>query len=174
MSSIDKWVAVELSSRGQENIEKIESLIQREISKSPEIFVPTISFEKNRDSISICLLEGYIFVEAGYPASFYFDLKRTPYIKKVFTKEGDTSDSIRYIDDEYIEDIREELRKESVENLEEGDTVRIKEGTYENLEGRISNISDGDGEKKVSVKITELDAMENLIIEIPQAFLEKI
>lgn len=170
---IDQWVIVELSSRGEKKDKhELEEVLQDRVDRDVEIFIPSTSFWKNDDCVTIWLMEGYIFFEAGHPASFYFDLEGSPYISKVLTRDDPSGRYLLYIDQEEIESLKSRLREQSMKNIEEGDQVEIKEGTYESLRGEVFDLPED--QEEVYVKVTELGALDEIIIEIPEAFLEKV
>ena len=122
--------------------------------------------------MTICLMEGYFFIEAALPTSAYFDLEGTTCVRRVLTRdESDGSRYIYYADQPVIDDLKKRLKEQTVRDIQEGDMVRIIEGPYSKLGGKILSLVDG--ADKALVHIVDLKSME-VIVELPFQFFEHL
>lgn len=147
------WVILLLSSKGEEEA-KIQDLAKilsvKNNFRREDIYVPVL---KNNGDV-IFLLEGYIFIKAGYPSSYYYDLVRTPFIDSIVSEfnprtglisKGVVSDS----------DLKKMISKANAlgGTYEVGSQVRIKEGHFKGLEGEVVEIIYGREEISYSIFI---------------------
>lgn len=165
-----KWVAVELSLQGERKPPaELEMVVRSEIGEGVEIFVPSVSFTRRESEVVLCLMEGYFFVEAALPPSTYFSLERSPYVERVLTRDEPEGRFICYVGDETITELKGGLAELVSRDIKVGDYVRVVEGVYSDLSGRILSV---DQEKeKASVHIVDLRSME-VIVELPFQFFE--
>ena len=136
-----KWVILELSHKGEEEAKAgtLSALIERKASISKEdIFVPVI---KMGLSEPVFLMEGYIFIKANYTPDKYWTLKETAYINSVLSN---IDPSTGLISQGVVTDA--EL-KEMVGKADElggvyriGQSVRVKAGYFQDLEGEVVDI----------------------------------
>lgn len=168
-----QWVILELTRFGEkEKPEDLISLIRGETGISDlEIFVPSTSFSRRDNWVTICLMEGYIFMEGGRPAGFYFDLEEIPYLSRVLTRDERTGRYIVYVPDEEVVKLQTRLRDQTLRDFGEGDTVEIIEGAYESLEGTVIDFNPQT--KNAFIRIHELVSLDT-VVELPLQFLRKI
>jgi transcription antitermination factor NusG len=181
--SEDKWVTVELSYSGQgKPPEELKNLINDHLSRDVEFFIPSTTFEKNDDQVTVSLMEGYIFVKGGHPSSVYFDMEDTPYVSKVLSNKTSSGRRIMYADNSEIEGLKDKLREKTVKNIESGDRVIVTDGVWENLEGEVIGQADPEDldeeqleefEDHIYVSIEGLESIES-VVTLPKAFLKKI
>lgn len=173
--NIDKkqWAILELSNMGEkEDPEDLIALLEGDIGEDTvEIFIPSTSFYRRDNCVTICLMEGYIFIESGKAAGFYFDLERSPYIQRVLTRDEPHGRFIVYVPDTEIKELKSRLRKQTFRDFGEGDHVEIIEGAYENLEGTVLDFNPETD--RALVEVHELVSIET-IVELPLQFLKKI
>ena len=182
-SDSNKWVILELSWSGEQKNEKeLEDLLSDQIEKDVEFFIPSTTFSKNEDHVTVSLMEGYVFAEGGYSPSTYFKMEEFSCISKVLTRKSSSNRHLLYADQEEIENLRGQLREETVKKIEEGDEVRITEGVWENLEGEVIGKADPEDiedeelkkyENHIYVDIRDLESIDS-IVTLPKAFLKKI
>lgn len=182
-SSSDQWVILELSWSGDDkSAEDLENLLKEEVDKDIDFFLPSTTFSKNEDQVTVSLFEGYIFAEAGYPASTYFNLESLPYISKVLTRKSSSDRHLLYVDQEEVDKMKNQLREETVKDIEKGDEVKITDGVWENLTGKVIGKADPEDltqeqmenyEGHIYVEIEDLESMES-IVTLPKVFLEKV
>lgn len=172
-SASKQWVILELTRLGEkEKPEDLVSLIQGETGISDlEIFIPSTSFHRRDNWVTICLMEGYIFMEGGRRAGFYFDLEEIPYIARVLTRDEPTGRYIVYVPNEEVDKLKSRLRTQTLRDFGEGDTIEVIEGAYESLEGTVIDFNPET--KHAFVKIHELVSLDT-VVELPLQFLRKI
>ena len=174
-SNTDKnqWVILELTNMGEkEDPEDLVSLLRNDMGdKDVEVFIPSTSFYRRDNCVTICLMEGYIFLESGESAAFYFDLESSPYIQRVLTRDEPHGRFIVYVPEQEIKDLKSRLRKQAFRDFGEGDKVEIIEGAYENLEGTVIDFNPETDQALVDIK--ELVSIDT-IVELPLQFLRKI
>lgn len=171
--SSKQWVILELSHMGEkESPPDLVKLLQGDIGdEEVEIFVPSASFHRRDNWVTICLMEGYIFMEGGLAAGFYFDLERSAYIQRVLTRDEPHGRFIVYIPGDEVDELKARLRTQTLRDFGEGDYVEIIEGAYENLEGTVLDFNPQTDH--ALVEIHELVSIET-IVELPLQFLRKI
>ena len=69
--SADLWVTLELSHQGEKELPEdiTRSLTCFFPGKDLEVFLPMSSFVRKGNHVIVCVLQGYVFVRAGHPAS---------------------------------------------------------------------------------------------------------
>ena len=171
---IKKWVTIELTrSAEREKPENLLKLLRGDgsIPDDLEIFLPATSFNRRDNWITVCLMEGYAFVEAGRPAAFYFQLEDSAYVSRVLSRDERIGRFLIYVPNDKIQHLKDRLREQTLRDFEDGDTVEIIEGAYQNLEGTIIEFKEGDD--KAFIKIHDLISIDT-IVELPLQFLRKI
>ena len=165
------WVAFELSYLGEQKVEEgyLTEVLQQEYPflKNHPIFIPSLIYSKSDEVITFHLMEGYVFLATGLEDIHYFDLERSPYIQKVVTS-GAPYRTLNTVKDVYIQTLKLKLREMVSLDLVEGMTVKILEGTYSKLQGKILDLFDD----AVSILVEMRSA--SFIVSLPKAFLEPI
>lgn len=166
-----KWVILELSRKGEkEDPNILDKILRVTLQKDDiDVFVPAISFSRRETSVTICLMEGYAFVEAGHSAQVYYDLESSDYVAKVLSTAGHGR-HLYYLEDEKIQEMKKDLKERAFRDHQIGDVVDIVEGVYESLTGRIVDILMD--QARAFVRIEELKSIET-IVELPFTFLNK-
>ncbi len=160
------WYAVYTRPRAEKQV------YERLLDQGIEAFLPLQKKMKQwsdrKKMVEVPLFTSYVFVHIG--RAFYDDVLRTNGVVKYITFEGkaatipnDQIDNLRIIvdSDADVETTWERRKK--------GEKVRVNGGPLHGLEGIL--ISDG-SKKKVLVQVDRLD--QNLVIEVPLAFIEAI
>jgi len=167
-----KWVILELSHQGEKKTPpELQSLLQPEIGEGVEIFVPSITFSRRESNVTICLMEGYFFVEAVIPPSTFFTLEELPYVRRVLTHDEPNGRFICYVEQDTVDELKEKLHRQAARDICVGDYVRVCEGAYSSLRGKILNVFAD--KERASVHIVDLKSME-VIVELPFQFFERI
>lgn len=166
-----QWVTVELTSHAERLApDEIEMFLRSQVDEDIDIFVPGSSYRRKDNLVTVWLMEGYAFIEAGKSAGFYFDLEQTNYVSKILTRDERGSRFLLYIGNEEVKSLRERLRKQTVVNVQEGDIVEIDDGIYEGLEGEILVLYEQD--QKAEIQFSQLKSIDT-IAKIPLTFLRK-
>lgn len=163
------WVTLELTTLGEIKVEEgvLEKIIRKELSGDDvEFFIPVSQYRQNGRKVTLHLLEGYFFISTGLDDMSYFDLEHTPYVETVFsTLSPNGMRVLSTIKNDYIEDMKNQLRGMSCKGLKQGDEVDIVMGAYKKLTG---TLIDFDGDKAyISINLRSLSA----IVELPNAYI---
>lgn len=167
----DQWVILELSNQGEKELpEDLKRSLEKMASKEVEIFVPSRSFYRRENAKTICVLEGYIFMRAGYSPGFYFEFENSPFIAKVLAEERTKGRYLQYLDDDNIQQLRAKLDVVSIREVELEDRVKIIEGVYSDMEGVVKWMDDEKTE--AAIEILGLKSL-NTYVTVPVQFLIK-
>lgn len=167
-----KWVVLELSHHGEKKTpNELLSLVQEEVGDDVEVFIPSVTFSRRDSTMTICLMEGYFFIEAAMPPSSYYALEELAYIQRVLTQDDAGSRYLYYVDDATINDLKSKLQKQAARDIKVGDYVRVCEGAYSELTGKILEVFSD--RKRASVHVVDLQSMK-VIVELPFQFFEPI
>jgi len=165
-----KWVIMELSYQGEQKTpEELALLLRGQLGGGADIFIPAVTFSRRNSTVTICLMEGYFFIEASLPTSTYFDLEDTTYVRKVLTRDESKGRFLYYVDQAMIDDLKSRLKEQTVRNIQVGDMVKVVEGPYSKLSGEILSLVEG--EDRALIHIVDLKSME-VIVELPFQFFE--
>jgi len=168
------WIAVELSKQGELKVEDrtLEASLRTdlEVDGAFEIFIPATTYVRDGRSVTIHLIEGYVFLRSGLPEVRYFGLENFPYVNQVMsTKSGPHGMRVlSTIPDVQIQTMRTRLREQVVADIPPGTRVEVVEGTYRHLEGEVLF-----SEHDMATVLITLRSLE-LIVNIPLVFLEAI
>lgn len=167
-----KWVALELSHQGEKRLpQELYAMLRAEMGEEADIFVPAATFTRRDTTVTICLMEGYVFVEAGLPSSRYFDLEALSVIRRALSRDESAGRYLCYIEDHVIQDLRARLKEQTRRDVQVGDYVEICDGAYSALRGRILDVFED--RQRASIHIVDLKSME-VIVDLPFQFFERI
>ena len=167
-----RWVTLELSRKGEkEEPEALRDLLSHAAGgKDVEIFVPAMSYFRKDHALTLTVMEGYAFVRAGFPAAFYFEFEKSPYVSKVLSTDDRTGRYLCYVPDSAIQEMRSQLRDQSIREVDQGDEVSIVDGVYAGLEGTVLKVLDND--EDALVNIHGLVSIET-VVEFPLQYLKR-
>jgi transcription antitermination factor NusG len=127
--------------RGEEEAKSghLTKLLSRETGiKADDIYVPILRSGTTRP---LFLVEGYLFIKSGYPASSYMDAARTPFIEKLITQFDVKSGMISH------GTVSDRELKKMISRATElggkyaiGDVVEISNGEFKGCVGEIIDI----------------------------------
>lgn len=134
------------------------------------IFIPAATYMRSNHPVTLHLMEGYAFVGSGLPETSYFNLEKRPYITQVIhTRPGPHALRVpSVIPDRKIRELQKQLRELVASDIELGADVRVNEGRYKSLEGKVIDMV-GD----LAIVEVHLRSIE-MILTIPRVFLEVI
>lgn len=160
------WIGLELSQRGEaeKDIQVLVDVIRKTLGNSKqEIFVPIYYeneefFEKN-----VSLFNGYFFLR-NTPGLPYHKLKDIKFFEGVVCNP--TTNEPEIIPNEQVETLRAKFNflLEEASQVRVGQTVRLLDGLYKNLTGKVSRVIKKD--KMCIIKITSLKS-RNITISAP-------
>lgn len=165
------WVALELTHQGEEGVQDgtiVKSLCNElGVAHDFPIFVPAATYPKGQKTITIQLMEGYVFVASGLPDTDYFNLERGPHVHKVLSASGPQRiRGIQVITNSHIESLRQQLRQLLSSDIGALDRVQVIDGTYRGLDGVVVGL-DGDS-AFVEIHMRSLE----MVATIPLVFLD--
>lgn len=163
------WIVIELNHLGETKVIEgtLEASLRQDLGVASDfpIFIPVAKYPKGNRTITLHLMQGYVFVGAGLADTTYFALERRPYVTQIISTPGRIR-AINSVPNAKIEDLRKELRKQVSSDLLERDKVRVTNGVYRNLDGVLLEV----GTEMAVVQI-QLRSLE-LVATIPIVFLE--
>lgn len=168
------WVAIELSHLGLTKVEDgtLTSSLRQDLGLNADfpIFVPAATYIKGARTVTLHLMEGYVFVASGLTDTSYFALERKPYIAKVMSAPSGPYRirALSVIPDKHIEELRKQLQQMVSSDISEGDQVFVTKGTYRGLDGSVVLVM-GDS-ALVRFRLRSLDQLAT----IPLAFLDTL
>jgi transcription antitermination factor NusG len=166
------WVAIELSHLGDTKVQDgtLAHTIKLDLGVNPDfpVFVPATTYKRGARTITLHLLEGYIFVASGLPETSYFALERRPYVAQVMSGNSGPHRirTLSVITNERIEELRRQLRQMVSQDIREYDKVKVLKGVHRGLEGEVLLVFSDTA--LVRFKMRSLDQ----IATVPLAFLD--
>ena len=143
---LQPWVALELTPFGEMKAQSgdLATQIRRDLgippeAKHPEIFVPVRTHQRGRRTLTIALVQGYVFVEAGLEETKYFRLERYAYCEHVISSTGSNGlRSIHTIPSAEVTKMKLSLAEMVASDLQVGQRVKVVGGRYKGMTGVIS------------------------------------
>lgn len=147
----------------------ISSSIRRILGRKAEVFVPASVTKVGEDRVVTYLVDGYAFVKHTLTDYHYFKLEDTRYVQSV-VRDIRSRQIAATIPDSDIERFRRQVRAQSDQGIDVGDTVTVTSGPYRNLQAVvIEDIPECDS---VQVRI-ELRSKDSLVT-LPRSFLRLV
>jgi transcription antitermination factor NusG len=164
------WVAVELSSQGEKNIEEVPTILRDLLNQdSVEIFMPVYLPDNPYCKEKVELFAGYIFCKADCAEDVFFSIEEDPHFRSILTTLKGNLRHIDFVVDTKIKSFQKSLDRLVLKKIKEGDFVEILDGTCRHLRGDILNVE----AVNALVSIQSLKST-NLLIEIPLGSLKKL
>lgn len=165
------WVVVELTRQGEIFLEEgdLEGWLRTNLrlDKSHPIFIPATKYNASGKTVTVHVMEGYVFIANGLPEVEYFRLESEPYVKKILSsKLPNGMRCLQVIPDGSVQSLRQQLRQNAVSDIKIGMPVRVTEGTFSNLVGIVTDIQEDNAYIHVGMRSLDLLAC------IPKIFLE--
>jgi len=167
------WVAIELSWQGERLVSEgtLEEVLRRDlgIEDTHPVFIPATTYVKNGKTITIHLMEGYVFVGNGLDEVRYFALEQQFYVHSVMSASGGPH-RIRVLSvlpNSDIQNLRNQLHAQQAADIEVDTWVRVVRGKFRGLEGKVLRL-DGDKHAYVDFRLRSL----HRITPLPRAYLE--
>jgi transcription antitermination factor NusG len=162
------WVALELSQRGEseKDIAMLKELVIKALGKpNLEIFIPIHYEDEEFFERNIILLNGYFFVrhQSGLP---YYKLKDSKFFDGVVSNPR--TQEVQIVPEGEIKKLKAQFDQIAHEasQVKVGDTVKILDGLYKNLIGKITKII-----KKDNMCIIKVTSLKSRNITISASFL---
>ena len=165
------WVVLELAKTGEtalEDGELREDLYHR--LNVIRVHIPAVSYAREGRRITIHLMEGYIFIGSGLPETRYFRLEGdSNLVRQVLSMPG--SGGIRAlatVPDVQVESMRSQLRAQIATDISEGMLVKVVEGVYSPLQGRVVTVTEEEADVLIELRSIRI------IKSLPRVFLEPV
>jgi len=145
----------------------LESALRNDLGVNADfpIFIPVAVYPKGHKTITLHLMEGYVFVGAGLPDTTYFALERRPYVNQIISTPGKIR-TLNVVQNSKIEELRAQLRQMIAADISNGENIRVINGAYRNLDGVVMIVV---GETAVvRIKLRSIE----IVATIPIVFLE--
>lgn len=162
------WVALELSQRGESerDIGMLKDLVIKTLGKpNLEIFIPIHYEDEEFFERNIVLLNGYFFIrhEVGLP---YYKLKDSKFFDGVVANQK--TQEVQIVPEDQIKKLKDQFNQIAHEasQVKVGDSVRILDGLYKNLVGKITKIV-----KKDNMCIIKVTSLKSRNITVSASFL---
>lgn len=158
-----QWVTFQLSDRGESSLDEEPIIITRLLDKyiKSEYFLPVHFHNIKAYSNKIYLIKGYIFIEFNRDeVSAYSKLASTHY----FSGPLLVNRRLHLTTDEEIKVLKKQLAKLTYPKITVGDTVKVIDGKYKNLEAEVTEVYSKEKLVDLSVK---LKCMDILVPKIP-------
>lgn len=165
---------MELTNLGEQKVEDgtLEQTLRQALCVDEDfpIFIPATTYRKSGKSITICMMEGYAFVATGLPETVYFALEKRAFVASVmstFTGPHKIR-TLQVLPNREVAALQQKLREMVAADIETNAAVRVINGRYKGLNGRVLGLESTDA--YVEFKLRSLWR----ITTIPLVFLETV
>lgn len=170
------WVVLELTRQGELKVQEgtLEESLRMDLDLDDDhpIFIPASTYERKGESVTLQLMEGYVFVASGLPEVAYFSLEECSYVAQVMSIAGPHGMRVlSTIPNSSVEGMRTQLRGMSVIELSKGDLVRVVEGRYAGL---VMRYLGGESDSNYALLCSEGLRSLEVVVSLPRAFLELV
>lgn len=168
------WVVIELARAGEIALEDgtLSDRLRSDLDVEPDwsIFIPAATYTRTGKRITVHLVEGYVFVAAGLPETRYYALEdKSPLVRQILSVPGPKGMRVlATIPQADVEGMQAQLRAQVATDITEGMKVRVTEGIYSSLEGRVLDVGSEDAQVLISLRSIQI------IKAIPRVFLEPV
>lgn len=149
----------------------MERVIRRDlgVDKDHPVFIPCALYRKDGHTVTIHLLEGYVFVASGLPETAYFGLERQAYVNQVISTSGGSHGLrvLSVITNDHIREMQAKLRKMVSSEIPLGSEVLVLEGTYRHLTGKVTGVDEENA--FIYIKLRSLE----VVATVPRIFLQE-
>ncbi len=166
------WIAIELTRFGESKVEDgtLVASLRSDLGVDEEhpFFVPATSYTKGRRTVTVHLMEGYVFTGAGLDDIMYFALEKKPYVQQVMSTHGGPHRMrvLSVIRNSHVQEMRAKLRSMMASDIELNAWVKVTDGQYKQLEGRVLDLDDEHAFVKIEMRSLKV------IATIPRVFLD--
>lgn len=162
------WVALELTQRGEaeRDINSLRELVLKSLGKNGvELFIPIHYETEEFFDRNIVLLNGYFFIRHD-PNHAYYKLKDSKFFEGVVADPK--TQEVQIVPDSQVQKLKDQFNKivEDASKVKIGDTVRILDGLYKNLIGKVTKVI-----KKDNMCIIKVTSLKSRNITVSASFL---
>ena len=141
------WVVLELSYHGERAAEEgslAKSLRNfADLEDDHPIFVPYLTYTHQGRTTLLSVMEGYVFVAAGFDDMSRHRLSHSPYINKILTRGSNSYAPCETVSQASVDDLRHRLRELVAVEIEEGMEVRVVDGALSGITGDVLGVVGG-------------------------------
>ena len=166
------WIIIELTPQGETRLEEgtLEQSTRSDlgVDKTFPVSIPPTSYIKDNKTITLRLMEGYVFVASGLEETTYFGLEQKQYVAQVMsTRPGPYKLRVlSTIPNERVEELKRQLQEMMATDISIFDRVVANDGTYRTLEGIVLGISGANAFVRINLRSMEV------IATVPLMFLD--
>jgi len=167
------WVAIRLTHAGEVLVDegRLVKTLRRDLHVEDDfpIFVPTAFFMRDGRTISVHLMEGYVFVGTGLAEVQYFGLENRSYIEEVMSVRSGPH-RIRYVSvikNAHVKRMQDQLHELVSADIPLKAHVIILDGHYKGLEGVVVGVRGQDA--FVHIRLRSLE----VVATVPKIFLDE-
>ena len=162
------WVALELTQRGEaeRDINSLRELVLKSLGKhGVDLFIPIHYENEEFFDRNIVLLNGYFFIRHD-PNLPYYKLKDSKFFEGVVADPQ--TQEVQIVPDSQVQKLKDQFNKivEDASKVKVGDTVRILDGLYKNLIGKVTKVI-----KKDNMCIIKVTSLKSRNITVSASFL---
>lgn len=162
----DRWIVLELGPKAEgEDPDLIRRSIRHAI-KDAEVFIPAAVTTVGEDKVVRYLVEGYAFIRRTQADQIYMRLVGTRYVNSLLM-QGRTFATISHGE---IERMRSQVRAESEQGIDVGDTVMINSGPYRQLTAVVHEDIPEHDSVQVFIRLRSKEAL----VTLPRNFLRLV
>lgn len=125
----DRWIVLELGPKAEGEDPDLVRRSIRHVVKDAEVFIPAAVTSIGEERVVRYLVEGYAFVRKVQPDPVYLKLVGTRYVNGLL-RNGSQLATVSTVE---IDRMRLQVRAESEQGIEVGDTVMIMSGPYRQI-----------------------------------------
>jgi 5'-3' exonuclease/transcription antitermination factor NusG len=162
-----EWVVLELTPQGEDEDPDVLKKAFARIAKGGEVFIPASVSIVGDSRIVYKLIDNYVFVRRTFSDAFFLRLGGTRYVSCVLTKVTKGNRKIACVSDLDIAKMRHQIRVETEQGIEVGDTVEVMSGPYRGITGQVIE----EIPEKDSVQIFISLRSKQAIVTLPRSFM---
>jgi transcription antitermination factor NusG len=141
------WVVLELSYHGERTAE--EGTLAKalrdfaDLEHDHPVFVPYLTYTHQGKTTLLSVMEGYVFIAAGFDDMSRAALTRSPYINKILTRGTNPHAPCETVSQVSVDNLRQRMRDLVAVEIEEGMEVRIVDGVLSGIRGAVVGVAEG-------------------------------
>lgn len=144
------WVVFELTSSGDKAASAglLEAHLRLQFKSDLEVFIPYISFTYGGRTTLFNVMEGYAFVESGYPERAYLEFAaESPFLKQVLHTTGSSFfPALMTVPHRKVLQLQDQLGNMIAVEIETGMDVVVRQGICTGLAGRVLGVDDNNAQ----------------------------
>jgi 5'-3' exonuclease/transcription antitermination factor NusG len=162
----ERWIVLELSSKADGEDPDLVRRSIRHAVRDADVFIPAAVTTVGEDKVVRYLVEGYAFIRKTRPDADYSRLVGTRYVNALL-KHGRELATIALSE---IERMRSQVRAESEQGIEVGDTVMIMSGPYRQITAVVHEDIPEHDSVQVFIRLRSKEAL----VTLPRNFLRLV